>query len=340
MPEKSWPLIMDLIDTVLKENWMDPFTVEMIRYQLEGGGKRIRPAIVLGLHRIFGGEDRKALGFAAAVELIHNASLVHDDIQDQDEYRRGKHAAWRKYTTNQAINLGDILFATAFEVFMKSDLPEPIKMEIVRLTMRAVGELVNGQVQEIIFRKGGEVTVENYLKMVGGKTGSLFRLAARGAMVLTGNGSEHDLDDLTSLGSSIGNLFQARDDIIDIIGLKEGRKAGSDVMEGKISILTSISLAKLEEEGRRELLDLLAAPRDSKDRGVVEKVEEIYRKTGAIEEATAVYWRERERIFSVPIVKNNASLGSFMSEVADMISLPLDENSGHGSNQGNTSNCL
>ncbi|MFH1437856.1 MAG: polyprenyl synthetase family protein [Pseudomonadota bacterium] len=327
MPEKSWPLIMDLIDTVLQENWMDSFTVEMIRYQLEGGGKRIRPAIVLGLHRVFGGEDGKALGFAAAVELIHNASLVHDDIQDQDEYRRGKHAAWKKFTTSQAINLGDVLFATAFEVFMKSDLPEPIKMEIVRLTMRAVGELVNGQVQEIIFRNGAEVTVDNYLSMVGGKTGSLFRLATRGAMVLTGNGSEHNLDDLTSLGSSLGNLFQVRDDIIDIVGLKEGRKAGSDVMEGKISILTSISLAKLDEEGRSELMGLLAAPRDSKDGDVVEKVEKIYRKTGAIEEATAVYRRERERIFSIPLVKNNVSLGSFMSEVADMISLPLDENS-------------
>ena len=327
LPDKTWPAIMDLIDGVLTENWMDPFTVEMIRYQMEGGGKRIRPAIVLGLHRIFGGEDRKALGFAAAVELIHNASLVHDDIQDQDEYRRGKHAAWKKYTTNQAINLGDILFATAFEVFMKSDLPEPIKMEIVRLTMRAVGELVNGQVQEIIFRKGGEVTLDNYLNMIGGKTGSLFRLAARGAMVLTGNGSEHSLDDLTLLGSSIGNLFQVRDDIIDIIGRKEGRKAGSDIMEGKISILTSISLSKLEEEGRRELLSLLAAPRDEKDSGIVERVEAIYRKTGAIEEAAAVYMREREKIFSFPIVKDNESLGSFMSEVADVISLPLDENS-------------
>lgn len=326
MSESNWPSIKGLIEEVLAEDWMNPFTAEMIRYQLETGGKRIRPTIVLGVHRAFDGHDEKALSFAAAVEIIHNASLVHDDIQDRDEYRRGKYAAWKKYSTDQAINLGDILFTLAFEVFMKRPLAEKTKLEIIRLTMRAVGELVNGQVREIVFRHADEVSVDDYLGMVKGKTGSLFRLASKGAFVLTENGSAGScVEDLSRLGSHLGNMFQVRDDIIDIFGLKEGRVPGCDVMEGKISILTSISLSRLNKAGKRNLIEMLSGPREKKDESVVEKVSNIYRETDAFREAYEVYEKEREKLFSIPVIKDNERLGAFISEIIDYISVPLDK---------------
>ncbi len=323
--EDRWPAIKDLIEEVLAEDWMNPFTAEMIRYQLETGGKRIRPSIVLGVHRAFGGEDGKALPFAAAVEIIHNASLVHDDIQDRDEFRRGRFAAWRRFSTDQAINLGDILFTLAFEVFMKSAIRDTTKLEIVRLTMRAVGELVNGQVQEIVFRQLGGVSVDDYLSMVDGKTGALFRLASKGAFALTENGQDGCMDDLGSLGRYLGSMFQVRDDLIDILGLKEGREPGCDVMEGKISVLTSISISKLDEKGRRELLQMICSPRDKKDAGLVKEVTEIYRRTDAFKEAYGIYMRERERVFAIPVMKRNRRLGDFVSEIVEYMSGPLDK---------------
>lgn len=323
--EKKWPSIKVLIDEVLAEHWMNPFTSEMIRYQIETGGKKIRPTLVVGIHRAFGGNDSDALPFAAAVELIHNASLVHDDIQDQDEFRRGKQAAWKKYSTDQAINLGDILFTLAFEVFMKSPLEEKTKLEIVKLSMRAVSELVNGQIQEIVFRESSEVSVNDYLAMVGGKTGSLFRLASKGAFILTGNGSDNYVGDLNSLGSHLGNMFQVRDDIIDIIGLKEGRAAGRDVMEGKISVLTSISMSRLDRNEKLNLIEMLRFPREKKNKNIIAKVASIYRKTDAFREAYTIYESEREKIYSIPVMKNNARLGAFISEILDHMSLPLVE---------------
>jgi len=326
--ESRWPLIKGIIDEVLAEEWMNPFTAEMIRYQIESGGKRIRPALVLGVHRAFGGEDGRALPFAAAVELIHNASLVHDDIQDQDEMRRGRRAAWMEYSTNQAINLGDILFTLAFEVFMRSALSDRTKLEIVKLTMRAVGELVNGQVRELIYRKTFQVTPEDYFGMVGGKTGSLFRLASKGACVLTENGSDLYARDLSRLGSCLGNMFQMRDDIIDIFGLKEGRAPGCDIMEGKVSILTSISLARLDERERAGLVGMLSVPREKKDAELVRSVTDVYRKTGAFREAYGLYETEKEKMFSIPVMKSNERLGAFVKEIVDHISVPLRKLSG------------
>jgi geranylgeranyl diphosphate synthase type I len=323
-PGDTWPLIRSLIDEVLSESWMNPFTAEMIRYQTGTGGKRIRPAIVLGVHRAFGGDDAKALPFAAAVEIIHNASLVHDDIQDRDEQRRGRPSAWMKYSTDQAINLGDILFTLAFEVFMRSPISDRTKLEIVRLTMRAVAELVNGQVQEIVFRRGGEISVDDYLAMVNGKTGSLFRLASHGAYVLTENGADGCIEDLRRLGSCLGSMFQVRDDIIDIFGLKEGREPGCDVMEGKISVLTSISMARLDPDERRDLLTMLCSPRERKDKALVEKVAGLYRRTGAYREAYDIYQRERQRVFSIPVMKDNKRLEGFVQEIVDHLSVPLD----------------
>jgi geranylgeranyl pyrophosphate synthase len=120
-------------------------------------------------------------------------------------------------------------------------------------------------------------------------------------------------------------MFQVRDDIIDIIGLKEGRSPGSDVMEGKVSVLTSISLAKLDGKGRKELVDMLNAPREGKEDGIVKKVARIYRETGALRDAYGLYEREKAKIFAIPVMKHNARLGEFMEEIIDSISTPLKD---------------
>jgi geranylgeranyl diphosphate synthase type I len=296
----------------------------MIRYQLESRGKRIRPALVFGVHRALGGSDEAAIPFAAAVELIHNASLVHDDIQDQDEERRGRPSAWKRFSINQAINLGDILFALAFEVFDRSAFPPEIKLEVVKLSIRTVCELVNGQVLELMYRRKGEITLDEYFTMVDGKTSSLFRLASRGAQALRANGTDVWRDDFASLGSCLGNMFQLRDDIIDLFGMKEGRRAGSDILEGKVSVLTSLSLARLDAGDRRELIGILQVPRDRKTDDVIGRVTDIYQRADAVRGACELYARERDKLFGLPVMRENRQLHGFMAQLVEQVSAPLD----------------
>lgn len=322
--ERYWPDIRRVIEEALALGGTNIFTAEMIRYQLESRGKRIRPALVFGIHRAFGGSDEAAIPFAAAVELIHNASLVHDDIQDEDEERRGRPSAWKRFSINQAINLGDILFALAFEVFDRSSFPPEIKLEVVKLSIRTVCELVNGQVLELMYRRKGEITLDEYFTMVDGKTSSLFRLASRGARALRANGTDVWREDLALLGSCLGNMFQLRDDIIDLFGMKEGRRAGSDILEGKVSVLTSLSLSRLAPGDRQELLDILQVPRSRKTDDVIGRVTDIYHRTDAVRGACELYTKEREKLFQLPVVKENKLLLGFMTQLVDQVSAPLD----------------
>lgn len=320
-----WPHMKEIIDEVLSEGWFDPFTVEMVKYQLASGGKRIRPWIAVTFSRIFNGNELNALYFGTSVELIHNASLVHDDIQDGDTTRRGQASAWKKYSMDQAINLGDALFALAFEVFKKCELEPKRKLELMEFSMRTVGELVNGQVKEIFYRQNNLITPDEYLHLVSGKTGSLFRLACRGAVMLAQNGAEAIYSDLDNIGTSLGNMFQIRDDIIDVFGLKEGRPAGSDIKEGKPSILSSLVITKLTGKEKEDFISMYFVPTKKKTKTLIKKIIKTYHDTGVVSDALEMYMKEKDVMFSINLVKENSYLKLFLQELCDYLSLAIKE---------------
>ncbi len=152
------------------------------------GGKRVRPFVVLRAAEAVGGDPEKALYPAASVEFIHNYSLVHDDIMDMDELRRGRptvHKLWGG--VNMAILAGDLLFSKAFEAIAKAEVPAEKKARILDVLVRTSNLLCEGQALDIEFETREEVTVEEYLKMISGKTGgALFQGSAEiGAIVGT-----------------------------------------------------------------------------------------------------------------------------------------------------------
>jgi geranylgeranyl diphosphate synthase type I len=321
---QHWSGVKGHIEALMAHEAFNPFAAEMIRYQMTTGGKRIRPTLVIMTTEAFGGAAVPCLPFAATVELIHNASLVHDDIQDQDTTRRGKPSAWVAFSTEQAINLGDLLFVLGFEAFNRMDIPDALKLSVMRLTIRAIGELVDGQVYEFVLKERDVVTGDDYFRLVSGKTGSLFRLAYCGGYALSGDGGGHT-GDMRTMGEHMGGLFQLRDDLLDALGLKEGRPAGSDVAEGKIAYPAAHYMTSAAEKDRARLLEVLRMPRDETPQEAVDEILQRYREAGSMRAAFERYAERREAILALECVRQNGELRSRMRAVLEELEPPIRE---------------
>lgn len=260
------------------------------------GGKRVRPFVVLRAAEAVGGDPRKALYPAAAVEFIHNYSLVHDDIMDMDELRRGRPTVHKLWGINMAILAGDLLFSKAFEAIARAEVNPEKKARILDVLVRTSNMLCEGQALDIEFETREEVTVEEYLKMISGKTGALFEGSAEiGAIVGTDN--EEYIKALAKWGMNVGIAFQIWDDVLDLIADEEklGKPVGSDIRKGKKTLIVSHFFSKASEEDKAEFMRVFgkyagdakgdALIHDEKVKEEVERAIELLRKYGSIDYA-------------------------------------------------------
>ena len=224
----------------------------------EATGKRIRPLLVLLASSSFGLEERKeekeidlywlhANSAAAAIELIHNFSLVHDDIQDNSDKRRGRNTVWVNWGAPMAINVGDALFVIANQALL--DLAEYYPAEVV---IKAAGilnnsclDLTRGQFLDMSYEERNDLGIDEYWPMVGGKTSALLA-ACTHIGALLGNASEAEQEAYRLFGWHLGLAFQVEDDILGIWGdeLITGKSAASDLVEGKNSLPVLYGLGK------------------------------------------------------------------------------------------------
>ncbi|MFT3969017.1 MAG: polyprenyl synthetase family protein [Micropruina sp.] len=203
-----------------------PFVTEAATHIINAGGKRFRPMLVVAASQLYEGADDDATERAAmAVELTHVASLYHDDVMDEAEFRRGAESANHRWSNSVAIMVGDFLFARA------SGLVATLGTEFVAIQAETFARLVQGQVGEIRGPSDGDDPVAHYLEVVADKTGSLIAASARfGGMVC--GAPTHVLDALTAFGEEIGIVFQLSDDIIDVASDRAGKTPGTDLREG------------------------------------------------------------------------------------------------------------
>ncbi len=224
----------------------------------EATGKRIRPLLVLLASASFGLEEKKeekemdlywlhANSAAAAIELIHNFSLVHDDIQDNSDKRRGRNTVWVNWGAPMAINVGDALFVIANQAIL--DLAEYYPAEVV---IKAAGilnnsclDLTRGQFLDMSYEERNDLGIDEYWPMVGGKTSALLA-ACTHIGALLGNASEAEQEAYRLFGWHLGLAFQVQDDILGIWGdeLITGKSAASDLVEGKNSLPVLYGLGK------------------------------------------------------------------------------------------------
>lgn len=210
-------------------------------------GKRIRPVIVMLTSRATSSGYQEALPVAAAIEMIHNFSLIHDDIEDNSPKRRGRLTLWKKYGMASAINAGDALLALAFVNLQKLDkvFPPEKLLNIYSTLFNSVLSLTKGQHLDIVYEEAKDVTLEAYMMMTHGKTCSLLRDSfVLGA--ICGDSSSKQVEAFEKLGNTLGMGFQIQDDYLGIWGDEGtiGKSAHSDLTEGKKTypIITGIQL--------------------------------------------------------------------------------------------------
>jgi octaprenyl-diphosphate synthase len=242
---------------------------EISRHLIGAGGKRVRPAVTLLVFRACGGDDlRDVADVAVALELIHSASLLHDDIIDGSSARRGRDSALLKYGVANTLVTGDFLFSRAFQICGRFD------EKLIHWAAEACIRLTEGEVMQGRFRRNPGVTLDDYLEIINRKTASLFETGARTAAHLAG-ASEATVESMARCGLHVGLAFQMIDDLLDVTGSESqlGKPVGIDLREGNPSLPVVLSLGDGEvrrlfakpELSEPELATLLARIRRASD---------------------------------------------------------------------------
>ena len=254
--------------------------VDAMQYSVMAGGKRLRPLFIYETCRMYGGREELAAPFMAALEMIHNYSLVHDDMpaMDNDEYRRGRTTPWVVYGAGTAILAGDALLNYAYETALKAfalcrDPKETAAVvSAMELLARNAGiyGMVGGQCADLEAEKKPEETGEEGLTYIHKhKTACMIESGFQIGAILAGAPKE-DVEKLGKIAENIGIAFQIQDDILDVIGDSEelGKMTGSDEKDGKVTYVTLHGLEKAAQDVRRmseeaiELFDSLSASND------------------------------------------------------------------------------
>ena len=248
---------------------------------LAAGGKRLRPAVVmLAADAVKAGSSDELLDAALALEVTHTFTLIHDDIMDDDNLRRGVQTVHTKWDMPTGILAGDVLYARAFDHICRTNAKDDAKVRAVTMLAKACADLCEGQHMDMAFEHRNDVDEPEYLEMVRKKTGVLYAAAAGIGAVLAG-GSVVQVKALYSFGLNIGIAFQIQDDLIDLLtpAEKSGKDQASDLREGKQTLL----MIRAREKGidlskyRRDLspADINAAIKELTDAGVIDEVKQV-----------------------------------------------------------------
>jgi geranylgeranyl pyrophosphate synthase len=256
---------------------------------LERGGKRWRPALFLLITEALGGDVEKVKDFVVLTELLHEGSIMIDDIEDNSDLRRGKPCTHKIYGIDVAINAGNFMYFLPFISLIKNR-DKFDKNTIIRAYDAIIEELIKihaGQGMDIIWHKGladaDSITEKDYLQMCAYKTGVLPRLAARLAVIFSG-GSKKAEEKLGKLGEAIGLIFQIKDDILNIKPTEKwGKELGDDISEGKRTLLVIHTFKKANRKDRERLLKILKM--HTKDKKLIIEAINIIKKYGSIEYA-------------------------------------------------------
>jgi geranylgeranyl diphosphate synthase type I len=236
-------------------------------HYISSGGKRLRPFIVLKASEMFGGSSRKVMPAAAAVELVHNFSLVHDDIMDNDNVRHNVPTVHASYGIPLAILAGDILFSKAFQLMSVGGLKEGISeksiSEMVSRLSTACINVCEGQALDMQMASEGvkAYSEADYISMIEKKTASLFELSCSLGVLSADNCNKVDLDRLSVFGKNIGIAFQLIDDLIGIVGDPKvtGKAVGNDIREGKKTYPMVLVLEKADLQEKNKLLRIFGS---------------------------------------------------------------------------------
>jgi geranylgeranyl diphosphate synthase, type II len=227
---------------------------EPIRYIMALGGKRIRPLLVLLAAKMYDDDVENVLLPAAAVEVFHNFTLMHDDIMDKAPLRRGQQTVHEKWNANTAILSGDVMLVRAYEM-MLGIAPDKLG-KVLQLFSKTAAEVCEGQQLDMNFEQREQVSIGEYIQMITLKTAVLLGFSLELGAILQG-APDSDAEHLKQFGDNVGIAFQLRDDLLDVYGdkAKFGKQVGGDILSDKKTFLMLTALEQANQEQLQSILD-------------------------------------------------------------------------------------
>ncbi|MCX6728394.1 MAG: polyprenyl synthetase family protein [Candidatus Saccharibacteria bacterium] len=317
-----------VIKQILTEN-VDDSTSEMVFYQCSLGGKRIRPALVILSGQVFGGDVNGLLYPAASVEVLHNSTLVIDDIIDHSEVRRDQPTVWKKYGKSMAECVAIDYQASIFSSLNNVNNSK----KLIELYAKTLKIIVDGEIKDILFERSGRtdedyvvnnrykvISKDDYFKMISQKTAILLQASCKAGAIYA-NATDEQVALMGEFGFNIGIAFQIRDDMLDIFADEKefGKKVGKDIIEKKMgNYIILLALEKLDDEGKNFITSLLEGSNEVTDQDVA-KVTELVEKTNAKSDAekTAEYFINKAMDALGKLPQNEAT--GYLGELANFI---------------------
>jgi geranylgeranyl diphosphate synthase type I len=285
------------------------------RHIIDAGGKRLRPFMVLKCCKLVGGRKEDAIPTAAALELLHTFTLIHDDIMDNDPKRRGVPTVHTQWGMPIAIVAGDLLFAKVYEAVTKFTDPKHVTPKRILQVLKEVSEatitICEGQTRDMMFENKETVSENEYFEMIEGKTAALFESSARCGGIL-GGANKKQVKRLGKYGRYSGLAFQVIDDVLGLIADEKVLKkpVGSDIREGKRTLIVVYALEKASESQRKKILETLGSKSASPEK--IQETIELINSLGAIDHAKEVaekyITKAKEALASFPATEDREDL--------------------------------
>ena len=248
---------------------------QISHYIVNAGGKRIRPRLVLMFSEALGFAGAERFELAAAVEFIHTATLLHDDVVDESSLRRGRQTANAMFGNAASVLVGDFLYSRAFQMMVSVN-----RMHVLEVLADATNVIAEGEVMQLMNMHDPDLSVEDYLRVIRYKTAKLFEASARLGAVLADAG--HAVEEACAdYGRSLGTAFQLVDDLLDYEGdaLSMGKTVGDDLREGKPTLPLLLAMARCSDEERQLMRHAIEHGNTSR----LDDILTIVRRTGALQ---------------------------------------------------------
>jgi len=302
---------MQAVDEVIRNSLHSevPLINQVSEYIINSGGKRLRPALVLLSGQLFGEIHEGHHQLAAIVEFIHTATLLHDDVVDESDMRRGKSTANHVYGNAASVLVGDFLYSRSFQMMVKLQ-----KMRVMEILAEATNTISEGEVLQLLNVKKVDITEAEYLRVIHFKTAKLFEAATRlGAVISQANAKEEAA--MAEYGMRLGTAFQLIDDVLDLSGKAEeiGKKLGNDLAEGK----PTLPLLYAIKNGKPDQSNLIKSAITSGDLSRMPEVLEILASTKALEYVRSLAKNEAELASAALTSFPNSSQKQALCDLAD-----------------------
>ncbi len=321
-PDEFLNEVEKMIESSIRQNAQGTLRSMALKH-FESKGKMLRSMFIRDLALSMNLDLSLVLPWAVTCEILHNATLVHDDLQDGDEVRRGMPTIWKEFGAEQAINLGDFLLIISPQPVIRSNIP--CKNELLNLFTIMSSRVVSGQVEEFELNKlqTEENLYQQYLQCIAGKTSSLFSGLALGVGLIAGL-SKEKLNSLEIVFFQLGNIFQIQDDILDFYGNKLRGERGCDIKEGKVSFLIVNHLER-NPENFAVLFHILRKKRAETNEEDFKTVEKIFCEKNNFGYSLDHLNRLVHELRTHPSFETNDVLYKVMDSLIEKILAPIEE---------------